>query len=90
MMQRAVAYLRLGEEDNCLTNHNAESCRFPIAGAGIHKNRRGASAAVKMLEAILQEYPKDLTARWLLNISYMTLGDYPSKVPKRWRFAGTS
>jgi hypothetical protein len=81
---RAIAYLRMGEEDNCLTNHNAESCRFPIAGGGVHKIQRGARGAVRTLLQILAEHPKDLTARWLLNISYMTLGEYPGAVPKQW------
>jgi aryl-alcohol dehydrogenase-like predicted oxidoreductase len=28
-----------------------------------------------------------LAARWLLNIAYMTLGEYPDQVPARWRLA---
>src|ERR1051325_768311 len=28
--------------------------------------------------------PDDLSARWLLNIAYMTLGEYPDKVPPKW------
>src|SRR5258706_11872511 len=28
--QLAVAYLRLGEQENCLQHHNAESCLLPI------------------------------------------------------------
>jgi hypothetical protein len=84
LLLRAVGYLRMGEEDNCLTNHNAESCRFPIAGGGVHKIQRGARGAVRTLLQILAEHPKDLTARWLLNISYMTLGEYPGAVPKQW------
>ena len=29
----------------------------------------------------LDERPRDLRVRWLLNIAQMTLGEYPSKVP---------
>lgn len=83
-LARAVAYLRLGEQDNCLNDHNADSCRFPIAGGGVHKLQRGARGAVKTLLEVLAEHPKDLSARWLLNISYMTLGEYPAKVPTQW------
>ena len=32
----------------------------------------------------LEKYPKDLKRAWLLNIAYMTLGEYPDKVPPQW------
>lgn len=83
-LQKAVAYLRLGEQDNCLLNHNADSCLLPIQGGGIHKNPRGSRGAIAPLMEMLQEEPDNLSARWLLNIAYMTLGEYPLKVPKRW------
>ncbi|MDP9079186.1 MAG: CRTAC1 family protein, partial [Bacteroidota bacterium] len=31
----ALAYLRLGERTNCIINHTAESCLFPIQGSGV-------------------------------------------------------
>ena len=33
---------------------------------------------------MLEQNPDDLTARWLLNIAYMTLGEYPDQVPPQW------
>ena len=36
MKDLAVAYLRLGERMNCIHNHNAESCIYPIANGGVH------------------------------------------------------
>src|SRR6185312_2481703 len=36
-------------------------------------------------EAYLREQPGDLGVRWLLNLAYMTLGDYPNAVPPEWR-----
>jgi hypothetical protein len=81
---QAVALLRLGEQENCLTNHNIESCLFPIQGAGVHKIQRGSRSAVTVLTNYLAETPADLTARWLLNIAAMTLGEHPDKVPKQW------
>src|SRR5579872_4886773 len=49
----AVAYLRLGEQENCLLNHTSESCLLPIRGAGIHKLQRGSRGAIKYLTQIL-------------------------------------
>jgi hypothetical protein len=85
LMFRSICGLRIGELENCCANHNADSCLFPIHGMGIHTLPRGSSAAIASLTELLKIYPSDLKARWLLNIAYMTLGDYPNKVPARWR-----
>jgi hypothetical protein len=84
-MTTAICYLRIGEQQNCLDQHNAESCLFPIRGAGVHTLQTGSRGAIGVLTEILQKSPGDLSARWLLNIAYMTIGEYPTKVPEEWR-----
>ena len=79
-----LAYLRLGEQQNCQLNHSSASCIFPIQGEGIHKLRRGSEGAIEVFSEILREKPHDLKAKWLLNIAYMTLDLYPQKVPSAW------
>jgi len=85
LMQKATAYLRIGEQQNCCASNNSDSCLIPIAGKGIHTRRYGSANAIKCLATILQHKPDDLKARWLLNIAYMTLGEYPEGVPAKWR-----
>jgi len=80
----AISYLRQGEQQNCLLNHNAASCLAPIQGDGVHKLQAGSRHAIEVLEQLLKDYPDDLSSRWLLNIAYMTVGEYPAKVPERW------
>jgi hypothetical protein len=80
----AIAYLRMGEQQNCLTNHNAQSCVYPLQGEGLHQDPRGSQGAIREYTAILEKYPSDLAARWLLNIAYMTLGKHPDGVPAPW------
>ncbi len=77
----ALAYLRQGERSNCIANHASASCLLPIRGLGIHQNRSGSERAIELYEEILKHDPDDLESRWLLNIAYMTLGEYPAKVP---------
>jgi hypothetical protein len=84
-MQQAVAYLRWGEQQNCQSNHNADRCLMPIRGRGLHQLTEGSTRAGELLLQHLQARPKDLAARWLLNIAAMTLGRYPDQVPKSWR-----
>jgi hypothetical protein len=80
----AIGYLRLGEQENCLTNHNAESCLLPIQSGGVHKLQRGSRKAIQILEEQLAQIPGDRKGVWLLNIAYMTVGEYPDKVPAKW------
>lgn len=85
LMARALCYLRMGEQENCLTNRSAESCLFPIQGGGVYQLQRGSRGAIAVLTELLNKYPGDLRAQWLLNIAAMTLGEYPGQVPARWR-----
>jgi hypothetical protein len=77
----SLAYLRLGERNNCISNHSAGSCIFPIQGKGIYTDPTASQKAIRGYEAVLQSRPDDLEARWLLNVAYMTIGEYPDKVP---------
>ena len=83
MELKALCYLRMGEQKNCLLNHNADSCLLPIRGGGVHKFPEGSRGAITVLNEILDRYPTPFAA-WLYNIAYMTLGEYPDKVPSRW------
>jgi hypothetical protein len=81
----AQSWLRMGELENCLSNHTTDSCLAPISAGGVHRLQRGSRGAMAVLQEQLQENPGDLGARWLLNIACMTVGEYPDKVPARWR-----
>jgi tetratricopeptide (TPR) repeat protein len=81
MKNLALAYLRDGERTNCVNNHGAESCIYPISLAGVHANKNGSVKAIELYNKILEENPRDLESRWLLNLAYMTIGAYPDKVP---------
>src|ERR1700733_8876212 len=77
----ALAWLRLGERNNCIANHNSGSCLFPIRDKGIYTDPYASQKAIKLYETILAGAADDLESRWLLNIAYMTIGGYPDKVP---------
>jgi len=84
----AFAYFRLGELQNCTWNHNSDACIFPINPDGVHKEKLGAREAAKRYSELLADPridPDDaLLYRWLLNLCYMVLGQYPDGVPKAW------
>ena len=80
---KALCYLRIGEQENCLRNHNGDSCLWPIRGGGVHVSPRGSRGAIEVLQEWLELTPAP-AAVWLLNLAYMTLGEYPDGVPVRW------
>ncbi|HEV2576944.1 MAG TPA: FG-GAP-like repeat-containing protein [Acidobacteriaceae bacterium] len=80
----ALAYLRLGEQENCLEMHGQTSCLFPLRASAKHQMTRGAEGAVRELTALLEIDQDDAQSQWLLNVAYMQLGRYPKDVPARW------
>lgn len=80
-IHRATAWLRLGEQENCISNHNADSCLFPLRGGAFYISDRGPRRAIGLLEEQLASYPDDLGSRWLLNLAHMTVAEYPDRVP---------
>ncbi|HTL54890.1 MAG TPA: CRTAC1 family protein [Candidatus Limnocylindrales bacterium] len=82
-MRKAMAFLRLGEQENCLAVHNADSCLFPLKPQAYHLLPRGSRGAIALFNQQLADSPNDLGARWLLNLAHMTLGEYPEKVPSQ-------
>ncbi len=79
-MQRALAYLRLAEQRNCVKHHSSQSCIFPIEGGGVHTDPDAARKALFGLRAFLEHNPGDPEARWLLNVVAMALGEHPDGV----------
>ncbi len=77
-----IAALRRGEIENCLDCQGPSSCIFPLEQLAIHTQQGGSREAVKQFNTYLEWSPGDLRIRWLLNLAYMTLGEYPEKVPR--------
>jgi tetratricopeptide (TPR) repeat protein len=76
-----VAYLRLGELQNCRMDHNAEMCILPLSVMARHKLTAGSEKAIEYFKKHLESNPNNLEVRWLLNLACMTLGKYPGEVP---------
>ncbi len=77
-----LACLRRGEQENCLARHGVDSCLMPLRGSGIHVEQRGARDAIARFSALTRADPNNLSFRWLLNLAYMAVGEYPAGVPE--------
>ncbi|MUP46022.1 CRTAC1 family protein [Gramella sp. BOM4] len=81
----ALAYMRLGEQQNCIHHNKASaSCIIPIEPEGYHQVPEGSRAAIDLYKEFLENDSHDYNSRWLLNVAYMTLGEYPDSVPEKW------
>ena len=79
-----IVAMRRGEIENCLECVGPSSCIFPIAREAVHRNQAGSREAIRWFSLYLESSPRDLRVLWLLNIAYMTLGEYPEKVPSQY------
>ncbi len=82
---RAMAYLRLGEQQNCILNHSRYSCILPIDSSAVYSQYESANKAITSYLALLKKDPNDFESRYLLNLAHMTLGTYPKAIPKEHR-----
>src|SRR5579871_4178539 len=78
---QGVAGLRRGEIENCLECRGDGACIFPIPATAVHTKPTGSRQAIQHFTEYLGQFPGDVGVRWLLNVAYMTLGEYPAKVP---------
>ena len=78
----AICYLRIAEQKNCQENHNDQSCIVPLIEKGIHLIDDPAIEAKNKYLQILKIFPNDYESKWLLNIAYMALDQYPEQVPR--------
>ena len=82
----AMAYLRLGEQENCLARPHPDACIFPLRAGGRYQLETGSRKAMELYTLLLSKYD-DPKYRWLLNLAAMTIGEYPQGVPAALRVA---
>ena len=79
-----IGYLHKSEMDNDVYRHPGDRCIFPIR-PDLHYTQTAASAkAIEYFTKYLDRKPDDLEVKWLLNLTYMTLGKHPSEVPPKY------
>ena len=76
----AVAYMKRGELQNCVSPEGRLVCALPLDPAHFHEDKSSATLAIETLEELLSLDPESVRYRWLLNIAHMALGTYPDGV----------
>ena len=83
----ALSHLRVAMQRNCVSGPAAGRCSAPVERAAVHPDDSAARRAIAEYARILGDPPDEstaLAARWLLNLAYMMVGEYPFHVPERW------
>ncbi|WP_162601542.1 FG-GAP-like repeat-containing protein [Occallatibacter savannae] len=85
-----TSYLHLAEMENDVYQGSKDVDIFPPLNPHASYSRQEASKlAIGYFNQYLQDRPDDLEVRWLLNLAYMTLGQYPAGVPNEFLFPET-
>lgn len=80
----SIEYFRYAMVHNCLLDPMEQSCIWPISKEGQFMHFEYVDKSIASFEKCLELKPDDLSSRWLLNLVYMQLGQYPDKVPSQW------
>lgn len=77
-----VTYLHLAGIENGANRNSGDIDIFPPADPKEHyAKQENSRTAIKYFQDILDQAPEDLQVRWLLNLAYETVGEYPAGVP---------
>lgn len=82
-----VAYLHKSEMENDVYRKPGERCLFPPPPGVRYQKAEDSEKAIEYFRKYLELKPERahvLQVKWLLNLAYMTLGEYPQGVPKQY------
>jgi len=78
-----IAYLHKSEMDNGIYQGHGDRCLLPLRPEAAFATKESSREAIGYFRKFLAKVPDDLSARWLMNYAYMTVGEYPSGVPQQ-------
>src|SRR6202790_5769509 len=79
-----ISYLHKSEMENKVYQAPGEKCLLPMPPGNPYANPGDSKKAIEYFLKYLEQKPDELEVRWLLNLAYMTLGEYPDKVPPKY------
>lgn len=79
-----IAYLHKSEMENGVYRKPGDRCLLPMLRSSRYAQPEDSRKAVGYFLKYLAQKPDELEVKWLLNLAYMTLGEYPESVPKEY------
>jgi tetratricopeptide (TPR) repeat protein len=79
-----ASYLHLAGMENGAYRDSGDIDIFPPSDKSKpYQKQENSRMAIKYFQDSLDHYPDDLQVRWLLNLAYATVGEYPAGVPAK-------
>ena len=85
LKRRGIAYMRLAEQVRCGVERGPANCTVAPPASRPEQYAQYFEEALESLLRYLEDYPADLAARWLVNISAEALGRHPEAIPEALR-----
>ncbi len=79
-----ISYLHKSGMENDAYRAPGEKCLIPVPPGNAYTKTGDSEKAVEYFLKYLEQKPDELEVKWLLNLAYMTLGEYPDKVPPKY------
>ncbi len=79
-----IGYLHKSEIENEVYRNPGERCLFPMPPGIRYAKSASSEMAIQYFLRYLAKKPDELEVKWLLNLTYMTLGQYPASVPQKY------
>ena len=79
-----TGYLHKSEMDNDVYRNPGDRCIFPMRPDLHYAQTASAAKAIQYFTKYLERKPDDLEVKWLLNLTYMYMGNHPSGVPQKY------
>ncbi|HKN59805.1 MAG TPA: peptidylprolyl isomerase, partial [Candidatus Acidoferrales bacterium] len=81
------AYFHKAEMENDVYRKPGERCIFPPRPGSVYpkyEKTQDVEKAMQFFVKCLERKPDDLQVKWMLNLGYMALGEYPQGVPAKY------
>jgi tetratricopeptide (TPR) repeat protein len=85
-----IGCLHKCEMDNNVYRNPGKKCFFPLRPGARYTQTASGEKAIQYFLKYLEQKPDDLEVKWLLNLAYMMLGQYPSGIPQKYLLAPSS
>ncbi len=79
-----ISWLHKSEMDNDIYKNPGDRCLFPMRPGLRYAQPAASEKAIQYFQKVLAQNPDHLEAKWLMNLAYMTMGQYPSAVPPQY------
>lgn len=79
-----IAYLHKSEMENDVYFKPGDKCLLPMLRTSKYPHATDSQKAIEYFLKYLAAKPDELEVKWLLNLAYMTIGEYPDGVPKNY------